>query len=103
MEVVANKRSENHLEGNDTPWMWVHGSWGARVHGKEGQAENRADGHQASAGTFSSINLVNNQGGRSENRQGNGRSNHHSTLSLARLNVHVIITSSCKVANETRP
>lgn len=23
MEVVANKRSENHLEGNDTPWMWA--------------------------------------------------------------------------------
>lgn len=46
MEVVANERSENHLEGNDTPWMWAHGSWGERVQAKEGQAENRADGQR---------------------------------------------------------
>ena len=55
---------------------------------------------EAIAGTLSSSNLVNNQGGDQRTHKETDRT--AIVLSLARLNLHVIITSSCKVANETR-
>ena len=54
---------------------------------------------EASAGTLSSSNLVNNRGDQRTHKETDRTA---IVLSLARLNLHVIITSSCKVANETR-